>query len=190
MIKLPNHRRHGYTIQLRHHDVLSPQTTKISPAPTQFPLRPGKHSPYLSTKSYFSKFILSTAPTPSIATSIVHLNTCKNLLDIRQFTSSSSTNSTRGGTTQPGTNVDRRTRSFCAVVGLGGAAVAAAVAVLVVVVVVTSAPAPAQIIIVADVLIRITVWTAVYGRLYMVKYGHISPVHVIQLVHILTLTVR
>jgi hypothetical protein len=81
--------------------------------------------------------------------SIMHPNTCKNFLDIRQFTSLSSTNSTRGGTAQPGTNVDRRTRSFCAVVGLGGAAVAA-IAVLVVVVVATSAPTPAQIIIVAN----------------------------------------
>ena len=83
--------------------------------------------------------------------SIVHPNTCKNLLDIRWFTSSSSTNSTCGGTAQPGTIVDRHMRSFCVVVGLGSAAVAAAaVAVLVVVVVATSAPAPAQIIIVAD----------------------------------------
>jgi hypothetical protein len=71
---------------------------------------------------------------------IVHPNTCKNFLDIRQFTSLSSTNSTHGGTAQPGTNVDCCTHSFCAVVGLGGAAVA--IAVLVMVVVATSAPAP------------------------------------------------
>jgi hypothetical protein len=61
----------------------------------------------------------------------------------------SSTNSTRSGTTQPGMNVDCHTCSFCAVIGLGGAAVAT-VAVLVMVAVATSAPAPAQIIIVAN----------------------------------------
>ena len=44
------------------------------------------------------------------------------MLDIRRFTSSSSTNNTRGGTAQPGTKVDLRTRSFWAVVGREGAA--------------------------------------------------------------------
>src|ERR1700722_4463579 len=67
----------------------------------------------MRTKSYFSRFILLTAPTPSTATSIVHPNTCKNLLDSFRLTASSSTRSTRGGTAHPGTNVERRTRSFC-----------------------------------------------------------------------------
>ena len=43
----------------------------------------------------------------------MHPNTCKNLLLNLRLTASSSTSSTRGGTAQPGTNVDRRTRSFC-----------------------------------------------------------------------------
>src|ERR1700683_3736856 len=77
------------------------------------------HSPYdLGNTHHKHQIILLQIhpldhPTPSTATSIVHPNTCKNLLDICRFTSSSSTNSTRGGTAQPGTNVDRRTWSFC-----------------------------------------------------------------------------
>ena len=65
----------------------------------------------ISTKSYFSKFILFTATTPSTATSIVHPKTCRNLLESLRETASSLTSRTRGGTAQPGTNVERRTRS-------------------------------------------------------------------------------
>ena len=64
----------------------------------------------MSTRSYFSRFILFTAPTPSTATSIVHPKTCRNLEESLRETASSSTKRTRGGTAQPGTNVDRRTR--------------------------------------------------------------------------------
>ncbi len=68
----------------------------------------------MSTKSYFSRFILLTAPTPSTATSIVHPKICKNLLDTFLLTASSSTSSTLGGTAHPGTYVDLRTLSVCA----------------------------------------------------------------------------
>src|SRR6267142_235064 len=68
----------------------------------------------INTRSYFSKFILLTAPTPSTATSIVHPKTCKNLLDSFLLTASSSTNKTRGGTAHPGTYADLRTRRVCA----------------------------------------------------------------------------
>jgi hypothetical protein len=71
----------------------------------------------MSTKLYFSKFILSAAPTPSTATSIIHPNTCKNLLDILRFTSLS-TSKTQGGTAHPGVNDNLLTRSFCKVGGL------------------------------------------------------------------------
>lgn len=57
----------------------------------------------MSTKSYFSKFILFTALTPSTATSISHPNTCKNLLLSFRHTASSSTKSTLGGIAHPGT---------------------------------------------------------------------------------------
>ena len=63
----------------------------------------------INTRSYFSKFILFTAPTPSTATSIVHPLTCRNLLLNLLLTRSSSTKSTLGGTAHPGTYVDRRT---------------------------------------------------------------------------------
>ena len=78
----------------------------------------------MSTRSYFSRFILFTAPTPSTATSIVHPKICKNLLDTFLLTASSSTSSTLGGTAHPGTYVDLRTRSVCALPGraLGPAA--------------------------------------------------------------------
>src|SRR6266403_2880075 len=67
----------------------------------------------INTRSYFSRFILLTAPTPSTATSIVHPKTCKNLLDNFLLTASSSTNKTRGGTAHPGTYADLRTRRVC-----------------------------------------------------------------------------
>ena len=72
----------------------------------------------MSTRSYFSRFILFTAPTPSTATSIVHPNICKNLLDTFLLTASSSTKSTLGGTAHPGTYVDLLTLSVCALPGL------------------------------------------------------------------------
>jgi len=54
----------------------------------------------IKTKSYFSKFILVTASIPSTATSVVHPNTCKNLILMFLLTASSSTNRTRGGAAQ------------------------------------------------------------------------------------------
>ena len=71
----------------------------------------------MSTRSYFSRFILFTAISPSTATSIVHPKICKNLLDTFLLTASSSTSSTLGGTAHPGTYVDLRTRSVCALPG-------------------------------------------------------------------------
>src|ERR1700742_3783460 len=65
----------------------------------------------MSTKLYFSEFILSTALTPFTAMSIIHPNTCKNLLGTLRFTSLSSTDNIRGGTTHLGTNINLLARS-------------------------------------------------------------------------------
>ena len=80
------------------------------------PLEPNRQQKTLTinTKSYFSKFILFTALTPSTATSAVHPNTCKNLLLNFLLIASSSTSNTLRGTAHPGTNVDLLTLSFCA----------------------------------------------------------------------------
>ena len=63
MIKLPNHRRRGYTVQFRHNDILNQKTQpsqRDNPCPPiQGPWHGMRHT--ISTKSYFSKFILSTA---------------------------------------------------------------------------------------------------------------------------------
>ncbi|KAI5989840.1 hypothetical protein EDC04DRAFT_2614269 [Pisolithus marmoratus] len=67
----------------------------------------------ISTKSYFSKFILFTALTPSTTTSIAHPSTCKNLLFSLQLMASLSMGSTHGGTAHLGTNVDLLTCNFC-----------------------------------------------------------------------------
>ena len=64
----------------------------------------------MSTRSYFSRFILFTAISPSTATSIVHPNTCKNLLLSFLLMASSSTSSTRGG---PCTCTSAATSLFC-----------------------------------------------------------------------------
>lgn len=52
----------------------------------------------MRTKSYFSKFILLTALTPSTATSVAQPKTCRNLLESFLQTASSSTRRTLGGT--------------------------------------------------------------------------------------------
>jgi hypothetical protein len=65
MTELSNHRRRRYTVQFRHDNTLHEHESKSVKEPTN-----AKKRLTMSTKSYFSKFILSTAPTPSTATSI------------------------------------------------------------------------------------------------------------------------
>ena len=114
MVELSDERGCRNTVELRHDNILR-QAVRYEPASSS----EAEEILTMRTKSYLSKFILLTATTPSTATSIVHPKTCKNLLESFRLTASSSTSNTRGGTAQPGTNVDRRTRNFCALpVGL------------------------------------------------------------------------
>lgn len=110
MIELLNHRRRRYTLQFQYDDILYKHESKSVKE-----LADAKKKLTMSTELYFSKFILPTAPTTSTTTSIIHPNTCKNLLDILRFTLLSSTSNIRGGTAHPGTNVDLLTCSFCRV---------------------------------------------------------------------------
>lgn len=70
MIELSNHRHRRYTDQFQHDNILHEHESKSVKEPTD-----AKKTLTMSTKSYLSKFMLSAAPTPSTATSIVHPQT-------------------------------------------------------------------------------------------------------------------